>query len=74
MSKAAQQYNLDRSLVFATAALLIMGLIMVGSASISIAAAKLDQPLFYFIRQVIFAVIGVGIAFYITTIPLSVWR
>lgn len=74
MSKAAQHHNLDRSLVFATAALLIMGLIMVGSASISIAAAKLDQPLFYFIRQVIFAVIGVGIAFYITTIPLSVWR
>lgn len=74
MSKAVQQYNLDRTLIFATAALLIMGLIMVGSASISIAAAKLDQPLFYFTRQVIFAAAGLAIAFYVMTIPLSVWR
>jgi cell division protein FtsW len=74
MSTASRQYNLDKTLAFATAALLVIGLIMVGSASISIAAAKLDQPLFYFTRQVIFAVVGLVMAFYVMTIPLSAWR
>lgn len=67
-------YSFDRGLLFAVAALLGLGLIMVGSASISIAASKLDQPLFYFNRQLIFAFIGLGLAWFVMTIRLSVWR
>ena len=67
-------YSFDRGLLFSVVALLGLGLIMVGSASISIAASKLDQPLFYFNRQVIFAVIGLGLACFVMTVRLSVWR
>jgi len=67
-------YSFDRGLLFAVVALLGLGLIMVGSASISIAASKLDQPLFYFNRQLIFAFIGLGLAWFVMTVRLSVWR
>ena len=45
MSKAVIQYDFHRALVFASGTLLVIGLIMVGSASISIADGKLNQPL-----------------------------
>jgi len=34
----------------------------------------LDQPLFYFNRQLIFAFIGLGLAWFVMTVRLSVWR
>jgi cell division protein FtsW len=66
--------NMDRSLLFASISLLVIGLVMVGSASISIADSKLDQPFFYFIRQAIFAVVGMAIAWGTMSIRLSVWQ
>lgn len=66
--------NMDRSLLFASISLLVIGLVMVGSASISIADSKLDQPFFYFIRQAIFAVVGMAIAWGAMSIRLSVWQ
>lgn len=74
MSKKLTHYNFDSGLLFATTALLVLGLVMVGSASISIADGKLDQPLYYFSRQVIFALLGLGVAGVVMTIKLSVWR
>lgn len=74
MSKKLRHYNFDSGLLFAATALLVLGLIMVGSASISIADGKLDQPLYYFSRQVIFAVLGLAVAGFVMTIKLSVWR
>jgi cell division protein FtsW len=65
---------MDRSLLFASISLLVIGLVMVGSASISIADSKLDQPFFYFIRQAIFAVVGMAIAWGAMSIRLSVWQ
>ncbi|RKZ88028.1 MAG: putative lipid II flippase FtsW [Gammaproteobacteria bacterium] len=67
-------YSFDRGLLFSVVALLGLGLVMVGSASISIAASKWDQPLFYFNRQLIFSVIGIGLAWFVMTVRLSVWR
>jgi len=74
MSKAVIQYDFDRALVFASGTLLVIGLIMVGSASISIADGKLNQPLFYFNRQLIFALAGLAIAAMVITVRLEVWR
>ena len=51
MSKINLMYELDGKLMFSVCTLLFIGLIMVGSASISIADGKLGQPLFYFNRQ-----------------------
>jgi len=74
VSQAIIQYDFDRALVFAAGTLLIIGLIMVGSASISIADGKLHQPLFYFNRQLIFALAGLAIAAMVLTLRLEVWR
>jgi cell division protein FtsW len=74
MSKNNVQYDFDGALVFVTATLLIIGLVMVGSASISIADGKLGQPLFYFNRQLIFAVIGLALAALVVSVRLEVWR
>ena len=74
MSKKNVQYDFDNALVFVTGALLIIGLVMVGSASISIADGKLGQPLFYFNRQLIFAVIGLVLATLVVSVRLEVWR
>lgn len=74
MVKATQHYDMDRGLITASLALLIMGLVMVGSASISMADSKLAEPLFYFNRQLIFALVGLGLAGLVMNVRLSVWR
>ena len=73
MSKINLMYELDGKLMFSVCTLLFIGLIMVGSASISIADGKFGQPLFYFNRQLVFAAIGIAIAALLMTIRLSVW-
>ena len=74
MTKKNVQYDFDNALIFVTGALLVIGLVMVGSASISIADGKLGQPLFYFNRQLIFAVIGLVLAALVVSVRLEVWR
>jgi len=74
MAKAITYYQFDRSLLLAVVSLLVIGLVMVGSASISIADSKLEQPLFYFIRQLIFAGVGLSLAAMMMTVRLEFWR
>lgn len=66
--------TLDRRLLFATMALLIIGLVMVASASISMADSKLDQPFFYFTRQFVFAIVGLAAGWLIYSVRLSTWQ
>ena len=49
MSDSSLQF--DKSLLFATGALLFIGLVMVCSASITVADSRLEQPLYFFIRH-----------------------
>lgn len=72
MSESSLQF--DRSLLFATGTLLFIGLIMVCSASITIADSKTGQPLFYFIRQFVFALVGLGLAWAVVSVRLTVWQ
>jgi cell division protein FtsW len=72
MSESPAQF--DRSLLFATGALMFIGLIMVCSASITIADSKNGQPLFYFVRQLVFALAGLGAAWAIVSVRLAVWQ
>jgi len=74
MSDDVKIYDFDSKLLFATGALLIIGLIMVGSASISIADGRLDQPLYYFNRQLLFALVGLVLAAVVISVRLSYWR
>ncbi|MDT8370367.1 MAG: putative lipid II flippase FtsW [Gammaproteobacteria bacterium] len=67
-------YTMDRSLIFVVLMLLGIGLVMVGSASISIADNKLHQPFYFFNRQLVFACIGLASAWCVINIRLSIWR
>ena len=55
------------------AALLLIGLVMVTSASMSIAARDLGNPFFYLQRQFVYGMLGVLIAWVVTRIPAPVW-
>jgi cell division protein FtsW len=69
-----QKLTFDNTLLVATLTLLVMGLVMVCSASITIADSKTGQPLFYFIRQVVFAVAGLAMAWLVVNVRLAVWQ
>jgi cell division protein FtsW len=63
----------DPMLLAALVALLVIGAIMVGSASISIADRQTGEPLFYLVRHV--GAIGIGVLGMLVamTVPTDVW-
>ena len=56
-----------------TAALLLFGIVMVTSASMSIAARDFGDPFYFMERQFIFAMAGLGLAWLMTRIPTELW-
>ncbi|NOQ93926.1 MAG: putative lipid II flippase FtsW [Methylophaga sp.] len=64
----------DRTILFVVATILTLGLVMVGSASISTAATNFDNPLHYFNRQVIYAGISLVIGYAAISQRLSFWQ
>ena len=56
-----------------TAALLLIGLVTVTSASMSIAAKNLGDPFYFLERQLIFGLVGVLAAWAITRVPVRLW-
>lgn len=56
------------------AALLLVGLVMVTSASMSIAARDLGSPFFYLQRQFIYSGVGVAVAWAATRVPTELWE
>jgi len=66
--------NLDVGLVLISFCLLLLGLVMVASASISVADRDLSNPFYYLERQALFAVIGVIAAFSVYRIRLVQWE
>jgi cell division protein FtsW len=57
-----------------TAALLLVGIVMVTSASMSIAARDLADPFYFLERQFIFAVAGILFAWVVTRVPTELWE
>jgi cell division protein FtsW len=55
------------------AALLLVGLVMVTSASMSIAAKSMGDPFYFLERQLLFSVVGVLAAWAITRVPVQLW-
>ena len=56
-----------------TAALLLVGLVMVSSASMSIAAKDLGDPFYFLERQLVFGFVGLLFAWVITRVPAMLW-
>jgi cell division protein FtsW len=57
-----------------TAALLLVGIVMVTSASMSIAAKDFADPFYFLERQFIFAMAGLGLAWCMTRFPTELWH
>jgi len=66
--------GLDGVLIFIVLCLLCIGLIMVSSASISVADSKTSTPFYYLYRQLIAASIGLFMAIMIFKIRLVYWE
>ncbi len=64
----------DHWLLFVIFMLLGIGIVMVGSSSLEIAARKLDQPFYYLVRQMIYVGIGVTVAAALLRVPLTFWE
>ena len=66
--------NLDGILIMLVISLLVIGLIMVSSASISIADSKTSSPFYYLYRQLIAVALGLVAAAVIFKIRLVYWE
>ena len=65
--------RLDLGLMVAVGILLALGLVMVESASVA-RASEMGNPLHYFQRQLVYALLGLVAAAVVLRIPLSVWE
>jgi cell division protein FtsW len=57
-----------------TAALLLVGIVMVTSASMSVAAKDFADPFYFMERQFIFAMAGLLFAWCVTRVPTELWE
>ena len=65
---------IDKPLLIATLYLLLLGVVMVGSASLHVAEKNTGDPLFYINRQLAFALLGIFCAYIATQISTTVWQ
>ena len=64
----------DLPLLVAVLSLLMLGLVMVASSSLHLSDRQVGDPLFYLVRQMIFAAIGLLLGYATTKISLKVWQ
>jgi cell division protein FtsW len=69
-----RRFMFDPWVVGTVAALLLVGLVMVASASISVSEHETGNPFFYFQRQLIYVGLGLVAALVAIAIPTSVWE
>lgn len=66
--------HVDWTLVLIVITLLCVGLVMLTSASISLAERNTGNPLFYFEKQILAVVVGLAGAAIMLRVPTSVWE
>ncbi len=69
-----RRFMFDTWVVGTVAALLLIGLIMVASASIGVSDHESGNPFFYFERQLVYVLMGLVAAFIAMAIPTGVWE
>ncbi len=65
--------HLDPVLIAATSGLLLLGLVMVTSASVELAARD-GNPFYFLERQLLFSLVGIGVAALMLRIPTATWE
>ncbi len=68
------RFPLDMGLLAAAVMLLVVGLVMVASASVSIAERQMNDPLFYLWRQSAFVTLGLLAGFAVLNVRLVYWE
>lgn len=66
--------SVDIGLLWAVLSLMTLGLIMVTSASITMADRQFGQPFYYLYRQGAYLIMGISLGAMVWRMPLSVWR
>jgi cell division protein FtsW len=66
--------TLDYPLITVTLLLAAIGLVMMSSASISIAERLYGQPLFFMYRQGVYLLIGMAMAIAVVRLPMAIWE
>ncbi len=69
-----QRFAFDPVIVMTTSALLLVGLVMVTSASVTVADRQSGDPFAYLERQMFSAILGVAAAFVMTKLPVDFWE
>lgn len=64
----------DAWLLAAGLSLMLIGFVMISSASIEVASVKNNNPFFYMIRHGIFILLGLAGAVIVTRIPMALWQ
>ena len=69
-----RRFDMDMPLLVAALCLLGLGIVMVTSSSMEVAAGQLGNPLFYMVRQLIYLAIGVAALLVVLSIPVNLWQ
>jgi len=65
--------RLDKRLILLAVALMIIGVIIVTSASMEVASAKHGNPFYHLIRHTVFLSLALGLAAFSFLMPMKVW-
>ena len=68
------RYGLDGTLVAIAVVLLALGLVMVASASVAQAEKIAGEPFYYFYRQLVFVLMGLGAGALVFCVPMKQWE
>ncbi len=68
------ELKLDPVLLTLVSVLLLGGLVILASASITISDNATGNPFFYLQRQIVAAVLGIGAGLFCLLVPMSVWQ
>ncbi len=74
ISSEEQIWLLDPWVLFLSISLIVLGIIMVGSASISIAERNNAEPFYYLYRQLIATGLGMGLGLLVLFTPIKFWE
>ncbi|NLY58747.1 MAG: putative lipid II flippase FtsW [Gammaproteobacteria bacterium] len=69
-----RRFDMDLPLLLGGIVLLSLGLVMVSSASMEVAAGQLGNPLYYMKRQLVYVFIGIVALLSTLAVPLRLWE
>ena len=73
-SRSINAVSIDKKLLGVVLLILLLGIVMLGSASISIAEQQTGKPFYYLWRQFGYAGVGIFLATLLFAVPIALWE